>query len=166
MEDNKKFRLRLNLFDGIVLVLALALCAFLLWSHFKPAAADPESGLYNTIQYTIRMKKFPAEESGRVKVGDVLSDNVKNKNLGTVAAVRVEPSSTVVLDQINHQYIENTYEGYNDIEITLESNARLDTLGVELESGYLLRVGETVYIHGVGYFGSGPIIEIDREGLE
>ena len=45
MEQNTpKFRLRLNLFDTIVLVLALAVGAFLLWRAVKPAApvqADP-----------------------------------------------------------------------------------------------------------------------------
>ena len=39
MEQNTpKFRLRLNLFDGIVLVAALAVAALLLWANFKPAA--------------------------------------------------------------------------------------------------------------------------------
>ena len=38
MEPNKpKFRFRLNLFDSIVLVLALAVGAFLVWSSIKPA---------------------------------------------------------------------------------------------------------------------------------
>ena len=52
MEQNTpKFRLRLNLFDGIVLVLALAVAAFLVWTALKPAApvqADP------TVQDTVR----------------------------------------------------------------------------------------------------------------
>ena len=43
MEPNKpKFRFRLNLFDSIVLVLALAVGAFLVWSAIKPAAAPAE----------------------------------------------------------------------------------------------------------------------------
>ena len=46
MEPNKpKFRFRLNLFDSIVLVLALAVGAFLVWSAIKPAAATVEDGV-------------------------------------------------------------------------------------------------------------------------
>ena len=56
MEQNTpKFRLRLNLFDTIVLVLALAVGAFLLWRAVKPAApvqADPTAT--STIRYTVR----------------------------------------------------------------------------------------------------------------
>ena len=41
MEHNTpKFRLRLNLFDGIVLVLALAVGALLLWMSLKPSAGE------------------------------------------------------------------------------------------------------------------------------
>ena len=49
MEHNTSgFRLRLNLFDGIVIVLALAVGAFLAWTALKPAApvpADPRRAL-------------------------------------------------------------------------------------------------------------------------
>ncbi len=42
MEHNTSgFRLRLNLFDGIVIVLALAVGAFLAWTALKPAAPSP-----------------------------------------------------------------------------------------------------------------------------
>ena len=41
MEQNTpKFRLRLNLFDGIILIAALAVGAFLLWNAGKPQAAS------------------------------------------------------------------------------------------------------------------------------
>ena len=41
MEENKyKFRLRLNLFDGIILVVALAVAAVLLWMAVKPQAVS------------------------------------------------------------------------------------------------------------------------------
>ena len=40
MEKKSKFRLRLNLFDGIVLVLALAAAAFLLWRMAKPGGTS------------------------------------------------------------------------------------------------------------------------------
>ena len=50
MEPNTpKFRLRLNLFDGIVLVLALAVGAFLLWRAVKPAAPVPVSYTHLTL---------------------------------------------------------------------------------------------------------------------
>ena len=44
MEQNThKFRLRLNLFDGIVLVLVLAVGALLLWSTLRSSPAVTDS---------------------------------------------------------------------------------------------------------------------------
>ena len=40
MKEHNQFRLRLNLFDGIVLVLALAAAVFLMWRFTRPAAAS------------------------------------------------------------------------------------------------------------------------------
>ena len=55
MEQNTpKFRLRLNLFDTIVLVLALAVGAFLLWRAVKPAApVQAHRHLHNPIYRTL-----------------------------------------------------------------------------------------------------------------
>ena len=67
MEQNTpKFRLRLNLFDTIVLVLALAVGAFLLWRAVKPAApvqADPTAT--STIRYTVRFQRWIPGKIGR-----------------------------------------------------------------------------------------------------
>ena len=44
MKEHNQFRLRLNLFDGIVLVLALAAAVFLMWRFTRPAAASGDGG--------------------------------------------------------------------------------------------------------------------------
>lgn len=53
MEQNTpKFRLRLNLFDGIILIAALAVGAFLLWNAGKPQAQPgrpPVGPLHRTV---------------------------------------------------------------------------------------------------------------------
>ena len=80
MEQNTpKFRLRLNLFDGIVLVLALAVGAFLLWSALKPAApAEGAAPSTATVRYTVRFQKWIEGTSVLVESGDKLVDNIKN----------------------------------------------------------------------------------------
>lgn len=61
MEHNTpKFRLRLNLFDGIVLVLALAVGALLLWMSLKPSAGDQgTASTASTVRYTVRFQRWP-----------------------------------------------------------------------------------------------------------
>ena len=62
MEQNKpKFRLRFNLFDAAVLVIALLAGAFLLWRAVKPQVspeASPISSHASTVRYTIRFQRW------------------------------------------------------------------------------------------------------------
>ena len=68
MEQNTpKFRLRLNLFDGIVLVAALAVAAVLLWMNFKPAA--PAAG--DTAPAVVQMLGFRSDVTALLNVLDV-----------------------------------------------------------------------------------------------
>ena len=57
-----KFRFKLNLFDGIVLVLCLCVGAFLGYTMLKPAAPVEESGAPSTssVEYVIRFKEMIA----------------------------------------------------------------------------------------------------------
>ena len=54
MKEHNQFRLRLNLFDGIVLVLALAAAVFLLWRFTRPAAVSGDGVSSASVQYTVR----------------------------------------------------------------------------------------------------------------
>ena len=166
MEKNEKFRLRLNLFDGIVVILAVAVGAFLLWSSRKPQAPAEGAGAAGSsvITYTVRMNRWPQGESSRIQAGDVLADNVKNFELGTVTAVEAVPARTTVLNHEEGRYVLAPIEGYEDIILTLETTGKPVDAGLELDSGYVLRAGNTVYIRGVGYFGSGLITSVEREG--
>ena len=81
MESNTpKFRLRLNLFDGIVLVLALAVGAFLLWTALKPdtASVGTPAAASSTVRYTVRFQKWIEGTSSLIESGDKLVDNINN----------------------------------------------------------------------------------------
>lgn len=108
MEPNKpKFRFRLNLFDSIVLVLALAVGAFLVWSAIKPAAAPAEGAVSaaGTVQYTIRFQKMIQGVSERIKPGDQLVDTVKNYELGTVVSVETVPAQALIQDHEDKAFV-------------------------------------------------------------
>lgn len=93
MEENKyKFRLRLNLFDGIILVVALAVAAVLLWMAVKPQAVSNESSTAAaTVRYTIRFQRWIEGTSSIIQPGDKLVDNIKNNELGQVVSTQGGP---------------------------------------------------------------------------
>ena len=97
MEQNTpKFHLRLNLFDGIVLLLALAVGGFLLWNSRSTASVPLASSA--TVRYTVRFLNWPEENVSRIREGGLLVDNVKKYEIGRVVSYEVEPAITLLLD--------------------------------------------------------------------
>lgn len=167
MEQNKgTFRLRLNLFDGIVLVVALAVGAFLLWSALKPAAAPVgEPAASATVRYTVRFQRWIEDTGSLVQPGDRLVDNIKNFEMGRVVSAEVVPAQSIQLNHQDRAYQLATIPGYEDVLVTVEAPCTVTGEAVTVGGGYTLRVGATAYIRGVGYMASGPIVAIEREGL-
>ena len=160
MEPNKpKFRFRLNLFDSIVLVLALAVGAFLVWSAIKPAAAPAEGAVSaaGTVQYTIRFQKMIQGVSE-----DQLVDTVKNYELGTVVSVETVPAQALIQDHEDKAFVLAGIEGYEDALVTVEAPYTEGEDSLLLGGGFKLRVGVTAYVRGSGYMGSGPVVSIER----
>ena len=162
-----KFRLRLNLFDGIVLLVALAVGAFLLWNAFKPEpapSADAPTVNNTTVRYTVLVQRFPEGTGELIKVGDELVDNIKNYKLGRVVDTQVIPTVTMVMNQEEKAFQLAEVPGVEDIVVTVETTCPEDSTAIILDGGYTLRVGVTTYIRGNGYMASGPVIAIEREG--
>ena len=157
MEQNKR-RIRLNLFDGIVILIALAVAGVLLWMQMKPAASNAATPAAATMQYTIRLQKVLPGTDDLIESGDALVDVVKNFELGTVVSATVMPATDSIIDEDEKAYV----TGYEDIDIVVESTATYGEEKVLVGSGYELRVGEKIYVRGPGYLGSGEVYAIER----
>ena len=164
MEENKGFRLKLNLFDGIVILAALAVAAVLLYMNLKPAApaGDTSAPATATTQYTIRLQKTLPGTGELIEAGDALVDVVKNFELGTVVSATVMPATDSIINEEAKAYVTAEIPGYEDIEIVVESSVTYGEENILVGSGYKLRVGEKIYVRGPGYLGSGEVYAIER----
>ena len=164
MEQNTpKFRLRLNLFDGIVLVLALAVAALLLWTALKPDApvqADPTVG--STVRYTVRFRRWAPGTSSLIQPGDQIADNIKNYEIGQVVSVEAVPARVQVLDHENRRIVWAELEGFEDVLVTIQAPCTVTDENTTVGGGYNLRVGAPAYLKGEGYMGSGPIVSVEQ----
>lgn len=166
MDQKRNFRLRLNLFDGLVLLVALAAGAVLLWTNLKPAPTPADgSPAVSTVRYTVRFQKWLEGTGSLVQEGDKLVDNIKNFELGQVVSAEVVPAISQQLDQNNRQFVLTAIPGHEDVLVTVESPCTATDEAITLGGGFTLRVGSIAYIRGEGYMASGPIIAIEREGL-
>lgn len=168
MEQNKQpFRLRLNLFDGIILALALLVAAaivfFSLSSQEVAVVASPTS---KEVTFTVRISNATPEVADAFQAGDALEDAVKNLALGTIVSSTSFPTTTLVLDQENTIYVENEYPDYVNIDVEITSYATVSEDEITLDSGYVITAADAIYIRGPGYLGSGMVIDIDRGVLE
>ena len=164
MEENKGFRLKLNLFDGIVILAALAVGAVLLYMNLKPAApaGDTSTPAAATTQYTIRLQKTLPGTGDLIESGDALVDVVKNFELGTVVSATVMPATDSIITEEAKADVTAESPGYEDIEIVVESSVTYGEENILVGSGYKLRVGEKIYVRGPGYLGSGEVYAIER----
>jgi len=159
----KKFRLRLNLFDAIVILLALAVGAFLLWTRLKPAAVTPASPTtQDTVRYTVRLQRWAPGTSALVAPDDQIADNIKNYEIGTVVAVEAVPAQMQVLDHENRKMVWAEIEGMEDVLITIEAPCTVSDESITVGGGYQVRVGALAFIKGQGYLGSGPIVALEQ----
>lgn len=165
MEGNTpSFRLRLNLFDAMILILALIAGGVLAWLALRPAAQEADPAVTSTVRYTVRFQRWSEGSGALIEAGDKLTDNIKNYAMGTVVSWEAEPAVTQVLNQETRQYENAVIEGYEDILVTVESPCTESDAGFLLDGGYELRVGVTTYIKGEGYMASGPVVAVEREG--
>lgn len=161
--EQKKFRLRLNLFDGIILALALAVGAFLLWNAMKPRLPEEAAPASNSaVRYTVRLQRCIPGTSELIQAGDQVADNIKNYVVGQVTAVETVPCRRRVVDEENLRKIWVETDQYEDILLTLESPCQVTDSAIVLDGGYELRVGTTAYLRGIGYMGAGPVVSIEE----
>ena len=166
MEQNKpKFRLRLNLFDTIVLVIALIAAGFMAWMALNPPPASGDDADDCIVRYTIRLQRWVEGNSKLIQLGDKRLDNGQNADLGQIVDIQVVPAEMTALNEAARRYVQAELEGYEDILVTLEVPAKVGKSNIMANGKYVLRVGAMVYLRGEGYMGSGPIVALEETDL-
>lgn len=156
------FRLKLNLFDGIILAIALAAAAVLAWLILSPPLTDKDDVTQGTAQYTVHLTRWPEGTSSLVQIGDEITDNLYNRALGEIVDIKTEPCRILVVDVINRRQVMAEVEGYEDVLVTLESPCEIHKFSVTAgEDHYPLQVGNMAFLRGAGYMGSGVVERIE-----
>ena len=162
-QQTPKFRLRLNFFDSIVLLLALLAGAFLLWRAVAPHQAEnvaiPQT---QQVRYTIRLTRALPILEELVQPGQSITDSARNNALGTVVEVQCEPGTYFTLSEREHAWINAPVPDRINVNMTVEASATGDDSQLLINGSYALRVGDKIYVRGPGYSGSGDVIAIER----
>lgn len=162
MEQKKdKFKLSLNVFDAVILVVALLVGGVFLWQTLN-SRSESVLNKSQTVTYTIVMKEVRDGTGDMIPLGSSLVDAIKNYNLGTIQSKNIYPTEKQVLNHAERSYQTAYLDGYEDVEVEVVVNVTETESGLLVDNSYELRVGEYVYLRGEGYMSSGFITKINR----
>jgi len=159
----EKLHFKLNLFDTIIILLALGAAVFMLWNRFAPkgdGGATVAAG--HTIQYTIRLRSTIPGTVDLVQPGDALEDAIKNFKIGNVISATAQPARAQAIDEENDKVNMAVVPDKEDIDIVVEAVATENEAHFLVGGGYEVRAGEQIWMRGPGYLGSGFIINVAR----
>lgn len=157
--EQKKTRRHPNFFDILIIVLLLAVVAV---AYFLSHDASSPTAVVISRTYTVELTQLEAGMEQYVSVGDPVTDNVKNYDVGTVTAVEVRPCTSRILDEEQGMYRQAPVEGQVNVVLTVqvdtvESDSAVDTL-----SGYHLRTGQVVSLTAGQLSSQGNILTVSR----
>ena len=162
MEENKKpFRLRMNLFDGIVLVIILAVGLFLLWTQFRPEE-EPASSEWVPVRYSVRLNQVLEGTSELIQPGDPLEYTLEDAQLGTVVSVESAPCITTGLDEEALTTISSVLPCYESVDLVVDAMCEEEDYCLRAGGVVVLRTGDQLYIRGPQFAAVGTITEIER----
>lgn len=137
----EKRRLHPNFFDilFLVLILAVAVVAYLL-SH----SSDTRGKEVITRTYRLELEYLQEDMADCVAVGDAVTDNIQNYDLGTVTAMEVVPYTASVNNEEAGTVDQVPVEGYISLWLTVEVDTVETDSAITTVSGYDLRTGKAV----------------------
>lgn len=155
--EQKKLHIRPNFFDLllVVLVLAAAVTAYLL-SH------DDSAGTVRQRSYTVELVGVLEGMAVSVEPGDVVTDNVKNLELGVITNVEIRPKVVGQVDEEARVMRQVPVEDYITLYLTIETDTTEDDYGINTLSGYPLRVGTEIYCSTGSLNAGGYILSVER----
>lgn len=165
-KENKKGRSIINLFDIVLIVIALVLGAALFLSSRGSAGEQDTpslSGNRTPVRYSIELSSVEQNVVDLFKEGDPLVDREKKYNIGTIESVEVSPGRRLVNDYENNRQIYVEEPGRYLLTVTVITEGVIDERNITLDGGYILRIGKTVYGKLPGGVFQGTVVAIERE---
>lgn len=159
--NNKKASNKINFFDLIILavvIIAIIVISVMYYSKEKKVVNNATK-----MTYVLELVSNPLGFSELIKVGDNLSDSVKNFPMGKVINVEKTPQKTIVNDLVNNIILENEIPDKERVVLTVEADVVDNGTDLLIENSYDIRVGKDIYVKGNGYAGVGYILEIKRD---
>ena len=157
-----------NLFDIVLILIALALAALFLLGRDRGSSgtAAETSARTVTVHYTVEAADLDEAWSEAVKQGDPVVDRIKKYSVGTVEDVEVTPALRSVINYDAETLDQVEIPGRVTLYITIAAEAVVeDNDGdINIDGGYILKVGNTASLKTPSFTFSGAVVAVERIG--
>lgn len=150
MLNLEKKKIKFNIIDVVILVVVLAVAAFVgtkIFGKDKEAAAEPK-----TYEISFYCEEVPAFAAEAVKVGDSVEDETKKVYLGKITDVSMDEAVVFNVDAEGNT-VKSSKEGYKSVKITSEVSATEFDHGIVADS-IKYSIGHSVTL----YAGKGKMV--------
>ena len=163
MAQKQKIKWKLNIFDVIIILLALAalLVGYNLLNADRGGGALLTSGREITVRYTIELANMPIGASELITPGDSVIEVVEKRAVGSVVSCESYPYRMTSPDRITGNTILAEVPGRESAAVTIELRAT-ETEHEINANGFVLCAGTALSVTGPGWAGSGLILSIER----
>lgn len=160
MAKENKFKVRdlFNLFDIVVLVVAVLLAAILIL--FSRGAGTEQT----TVIYTVEFTNMQNGSASLIQPGDSLVDRVKKFDLGKVVSVEVGPTYTEVENMTGGGSSMVASQLLQTATVVIEAPATETEQDLLVSGGFLIKIGTSVSAKGPGYSAYGTVLAIQKGG--
>lgn len=156
MAENKK-KFKINFFDIVIILIVVCVGAGVyFFTHKSPVAATKK------LTYVVELNKTTPGLEDYIRIGDDLTENTKNYNMGKVVDVETVPYSKITPDYENNAYVDSVDPYYSTVLITVEADVTETASSYAVDGQYVVRAGTEVFVKGEGYAGEGYIVKINR----
>lgn len=153
----RKKKYRINIFDIVIVLLVICVGGGLYFYTHREKVEETQK-----LRYTFELVDCPVGFSQKIKVGDAITDNVKNYHMGEVVEVSAVENKKLANDLVNHQVVESVVPDKETVLVTVEANVTQTESDFKVDGSYIVKAGKEVSIKGNGYAGVGYILTIER----
>ncbi len=153
---------RFNVVDALIIVLVLAVIAVAVWLVvWRKNVQNAEESF--DIEYIVELRTIRDEFTDNFKVGDKLIDSASKLQLGEIIATNITPATFTGTNYETGSLAYYDYPEHSDVALTVKATATLNSDGEYLiDHGFVISVGETVYVRLPGYVGVGYCTQLKK----
>lgn len=157
MAENKK-KFKINFFDIVIILIIVCVGAGVYLFMNKDTAVSNTKKL----TYKIELTNTTPDLEDYIRIGDDLTENTKNYNMGKVVDFETIPYTKLTPDYENNMFADSVDPSHNTVLITVEANVTESASAYAVDGQFVVRAGTEIFVKGEGYAGEGYIVSVMR----